>query len=103
MKLDHYLTNFLKDTVNLNQSRIDTLKQRVDTISEFVKQLDEFEDLFIETTPQGSWAHKTIIRPVGNDDFDADLVFFLNENEDWQPKDYIDTLYHCFKASNTYK
>ncbi|GAW85034.1 conserved hypothetical protein [Bathymodiolus platifrons methanotrophic gill symbiont] len=103
MKLDHYLTNFLKDTVNLNQSRIDTLKQRVDTISEFVKQLDEFEDLFIETTPQGSWAHKTIIRPVGNDDFDADLVFFLNENEDWQPKDYIDTLYHCFMASNTYK
>lgn len=103
MKLDHHLTNFLKDTVNLNQTRIDTLKQRVDTITDFVKQLKEFEDLFIEAKPQGSWAHRTIIRPTRNEDFDADLVIFLNENDDWEPKDYIETLYRCFKNNNTYK
>lgn len=102
MKLNHHLASFLKDTVNLNQTRIDTLKQRVNTITDFVKQLDDFESLFIEAAPQGSWAHRTIIRPVRNGEFDADLVIYLNENEDWEPRDYIDSLYQGFRNSNTY-
>lgn len=103
MKLDHHLKAFLRDTVNLNQTRIDTLKQRVETITDFVKQLEDFKDLFIEAKPQGSWAHGTIIKPVGNSEFDADIVVFLKENDDWEPKDYIDSLYRGFKNSKTYE
>ena len=103
MKLEKHLSTFLSDHVNLNQSRIDTLISRVDTITNFIKELDEFRDLFIEAMPQGSWSHKTIIKPVFDSDFDADLVVFLKENEDWEPKDYIDKLYKLFKSNGHYQ
>ncbi len=104
MKLISHFDNFLKNTVNLNQSRIDTLESRVDTITNFVKTSDEFQEAFIEAEAQGSWAHKTIIKPSDKSpSFDADVVVYLNEVEGWEAKDYVEKLYKLFKGHGTYK
>ena len=52
---------------------------------------------------QGSWAHKTIIKPVDKGEFDADLLVFVKPIAGWTAEDYIDTLLDAFKANKTYK
>jgi hypothetical protein len=51
----------------------------------------------------GSWAHKTIIRPVDNGEFDADLIVFVEHVEGWTAATYIDELYKAFRDNATYK
>ena len=68
---------FLRDKVNLNQTRIDTLQSRVNTIETFLST-SAIEDIFVDVIPAGSWAHRTIIKPVAtNDTFDADVLLML--------------------------
>jgi lysine/ornithine N-monooxygenase len=99
MKLSDHFNTFLVDVINLNQTRIDTLKARVDAIVTAVEGFDVFSDILIDTTPQGSWAHRTIIKPAGiAGSFDADVVAFVEPHEEWTPADYIDHLYDQFKA-----
>ena len=38
---------------------------------------------------QGSWAHKTIIKPPGEQGFDADLLMFVRPVVDWKAEDYV--------------
>lgn len=102
MKLTEHFDTFMSDVVNLNQARIDTLKARVDTIITTLESFDEYADLLIETSPQGSWAHRTIIKPAGNGGFDADLVAFMKPHKEWTPADYIENLYTQFKSHGTY-
>ena len=94
----------MKNTVNLNQSRIDTLTSRVDVIDRFLKNDELFKEIYIETGLQGSYAHRTIIKPSPKSpEFDADLMLYIDENEEWEPKDYIEELYKRFKENSNYK
>jgi hypothetical protein len=102
MKLTEHFDTFMSDVVNLNQSRIDSLKVRVDTIISTLESFEEYADILIETSPQGSWAHRTIIKPAGNGGFDADLVAFMKPHKEWTPADYIENLFTQFKAHGTY-
>lgn len=101
MKLKAYFKHFLENTVNLNESRIDDLDQRVASITSYLES--EFGAVFIEVVPQGSYAHKTIIKPVKGRDFDADVLLRLEEQVEWEPKDYIAELYTAFRRSSIYK
>jgi hypothetical protein len=102
MKHVGHFDNFLKDTVNLNQSRIDLLEKRVDSISTYLRNSD-YDPRIRRFTPQGSWAHKTIIKPPGDKDFDADLLVIIDEVEDWSAAQYVNELRSTFRASDTYK
>ncbi len=102
MKLIEHFDTFLSDVVNLNQTRIDTLKARVDAIVATLKGFETYSDILIETCPQGSWAHRTIIKPAGNGGFDADVVAFVEPHEEWTPAEYIENLYSQFKGHGTY-
>lgn len=94
---------FLRDTVNLNQTRIDRLQSRVNAIENFLST-SEFQDMFIDLIPAGSWAHRTIIKPVAtNDTFDADVLLLLDEQTGWDAKDYLSSLHEAFRASETYR
>lgn len=102
MKLDKIFHDFLKTSVNLNQSRIDTLKTRVSTIENFIRQ-SNYEPAIRRFSEQGSWAHKTIIKPSSpNGEFDADLVVYINEVAGWEARDYILNLRAIFRSSLTY-
>ncbi len=104
MKFTADFESFLRTEVNLNQTRIDRLQQSVGAIESFVAAHETFVDLFLDVIPAGSWAHRTIIKPVAtNDEFDADVLLYVKEQTDWQPKDYIDNLYTAFRSSDVYR
>lgn len=94
---------FLKETVNLNQSRIDTLESRVSAVETFLTN-SSYQATIRRFSPQGSWAHKTIIKPAnGGGEFDADLVMFIDPEDEWEAKDYVENLYQVFRGSERYR
>lgn len=102
MKLVEHFDTFLRDIVNLNETRITTLEQRVETISNFLGDSD-YGATIRSCSPQGSWAHKTIIRPLPEKGFDADLVMYVRPNDGWSADDYVEDLYRVFRNHGTYK
>lgn len=103
MKLVEYFKAFLEKEVNLNPDRIKTLDERTESITNFLKNHNSFSEQFLDIIPQGSYAHKTIIKPVfDTDEFDADLLFYLTEFEDWEPKEYVEKLYRVFRDNGIY-
>lgn len=104
MKFAADLESFLRAEVNINKSRLDALQSRVEAIESFVAGDDTFEPMFLDVIPAGSWAHRTIIKPVtANDEFDGDVLLYLKEEPEWDPRDYIENLYSAFRGSSTYK
>lgn len=104
MKFADDFDTFLREEVNLNQTRIDRLEQSVGAIEDILSGHDVFGNIFLDLIPAGSWAHRTIIRPVrGNDEFDADVLLYIKERTDWQPKDYLEKLWSAFRSDGTYK
>ena len=103
MKLTDEFDAFLRDEVNLNQTRIDRLQQSVDAVTSYLSAHESLADLFLDTIPAGSWAHRSIIRPVDEArSFDADLLLFLREPPTWRAKDYINELSRAFRDSGVY-
>lgn len=94
---------FIKETVNLNQTRLDLLSRRVTAIETFLTGDEVFKDHVTELVPQGSFAHGTIIKPVGNKEFDADVLVPLDEIDGWSAEDYVQRLYEAFGRSATYR
>ena len=97
---------FLTDVVNLNQTRLDLLDARVAAIVDELKDDPVIGPMYERHIPQGSWPHRTIIRPVGEyDEFDADFLLLLTENTEWSrtPKTYLRELRAALKRSATYK
>lgn len=105
MKFLTHFSTFLVGEVNLSQARLDQLDERVSAIDRFLSSgNDEIASRFVQTIPQGSYAHRTIINPVGdNDEFDADILLELTEESDWSAKDYVEELYKAFRTSNRYR
>ncbi len=103
MKLTSYFKSFMETTVNLNDDRIAKLNDRVDAITSFLRTHPVFDELFIDVLPQGSYAHRTIIKPVGGREFDADVLLALTEHPDWTPAEYTAELKRAFEGSATYK
>ena len=104
MKHEKIFKDFLLNSVNLNESRLHTLEDRVKTITQLLK--DKLNN-YRKYSEQGSYAHKTIIKPVqDNDEFDADILIFIRDI-DFSPHkfviDYVDMVYNVFKNIDTYK
>lgn len=104
MKLKDYFDSFLKDSVNLDTARLERLDKSIESISDFLAGSVTFADNFVDVIPQGSYAHKTIIKPVKvGDEFDADILLSLEEFPDWEAEDYVQKLYDCFTSAGRYK
>lgn len=102
MKHVDLFNDFLKDTVNLNPARVTDLEKSVGAIKAAVRGSD-WDPHLHGWMEQGSWAHKTIIKPVDQGEFDADLIVFVKPVDGWDASNYINTLYKAFKANATYK
>ncbi|MBT3152737.1 nucleotidyltransferase [Streptomyces sp. CHD11] len=96
---------FLRDTVNLSQAKLDLLDARVEAIYQALKSDPELGPLILGKKPQGSWAQRTIINPVGDKEFDADFMLHLEEVLEWaeNPKTYIDKIYAVLHRHSIYK
>lgn len=104
MKLLSYFDDFLKDTVNLNQTRLDQLDSHVKAILKHLEADPVIGVRYKGYVPQGSWAHRTIIKPLPNDEFDADFLLSLEEDPEWtkSPKRYLQEARAAFRSSAIY-
>jgi len=102
LKLADEFDRFLADEVNLNKTRIENLESKVAAISAFVFQC-EWKPVIRGFSPQGSWAHGTIIKPPGEKGFDADLLVFVDPVAGWSAADYLEKLYTAFRGSGVYR
>lgn len=93
---------FLRDYVNLNQTRIDSLQSRVSSLEDYLLGDSPINALVDELIPQGSFAHRTIIRPFTGNDFDADVLLPMEEQDGWAPEKYTVELEKALDASNRY-
>ncbi|GAN69830.1 SMODS domain-containing nucleotidyltransferase [Acetobacter orleanensis] len=93
---------FLNDVVNLNITRVQNLESSIGAIKSVVIN-SNWEPSLKGWMPQGSWAHKTIIKPVDLGEFDADLLVFVRPVVGWDAQKYIETLYQVFRGNGTYK
>ena len=99
-KNNNEFREFLRDDVNINQSRLDRLHTAVRAVSGYLE--DNLKG-YQKTEPQGSFALGTIIKPVReNDEFDADIQIVMNPNPSWKPKDYIKAVYDTLKKNKNY-
>jgi hypothetical protein len=101
LKLVNAFTDFLRETVNLNQTRIGYLNENIEALQNFVRQCD-WEPKVRRFEEQGSWAHDTIIKPVDGGEFDADLLVFVDPVDGWSAADYVAKLGKAFADSKTY-
>jgi Second Messenger Oligonucleotide or Dinucleotide Synthetase domain/Adenylyl/Guanylyl and SMODS C-terminal sensor domain len=102
MKLVADFNDFLVDTVNLNASRVELLEGSIEALKGAVRTSD-WGPTIRGFSAQGSWAHKTIIKPLPNDPFDADLLVYVNPVEGWEAEEYVNELHSAFSGLPTYK
>ena len=102
MKLIQDFNTFLADTVNLNSTRVDQLEGSIEAIKTAVRGLG-WKPVIVGFAAQGSWAHKTIIKPLPGDPFDADLLVYVKPIAGWDAKDYINELYAEMGKLGLYK
>jgi hypothetical protein len=63
MKFMAAFNTFLRDEVNLNQTRLDRLQGSMDTIEMFMAGHPTFADSFLNLTPAGSWVQRAVADP----------------------------------------
>jgi hypothetical protein len=101
MKLVEHFNTFMTDVVNLNTTRVTQLENSIEALKGALRASD-WEPKIKCFKAQGSWAHKTIIKPVDNKAFDADLLVFIEPVTGWTPKNYLSSLRSIFTNNSTY-
>ncbi|MGW2272226.1 SMODS domain-containing nucleotidyltransferase [Streptomyces yangpuensis] len=104
VQLTACFNTLLTDTVNLSRFKLELLDERVDKVYRALKDDEEIGHLVLDKITQGSWAQRTIIDPVGDNEFDADFLLLMEENPDWHdnPKTYIDEVYAALHRHSRY-
>jgi hypothetical protein len=105
MKHVNIFTAFLRDTVNIDQKRLDQLDEHVEAIFAALEDDDQLGELVLDKIPQGSWPHRMIIKPLKDHEFDADFLLVLDESPEWSehPSEYINAVYAALRRHSTYK
>lgn len=102
MKLVQHFTDFLNESVNLNNTRLVQLDKSAEALKTFIRG-SNWKPKIKEFGAQGSWAHLTIIKPIEGNAFDADLIVFVHPVDGWDARTYLGELRAEFAASETYK
>jgi hypothetical protein len=102
MKLADHFNDLLRDTVNIDDTRLKRLDDSAEALKAFVRDSD-WKPRIRGFAEQGSWAHGTIIKPIKDKAFDADLLVLVDPVKDWSARDYISELRRIFSESGTYQ
>lgn len=92
--------DFLRDEVNLNESRLRRLETGVGAVNDYLKDhLTGYQKM----ERQGSYALGTLIKPVDeNDEYDADIQIVMNPNPRWEAKDYVNEIHRALAQNQNY-
>ena len=100
MKHTTYFEEYLNTEVNLNEARLQRLNQSTSAVNIYLSQnLEGYQ----KTERQGSYGLKTIIKPVNNHEYDADMLLYMAFDVGKEPKDYINDVYNCLKENGNYE
>ena len=78
MRLKENFEIFLRDTVNLDQTRLERVQSAHNTIRDRLSSRDDVKSCLVDTYLQGSYALRTAIRPCDeNSEYDVDVVLAL--------------------------
>lgn len=102
MKLIDHFKAFLDAEVNLNDTRVKLLSDSVEAVQSAIKGSDWGANI-LDFRAHGSWAHGTIIKPLSGNEFDVDLLVFVDPVASWEAKDYVNKLGAFFDGHNIYK
>ncbi|UZW55610.1 nucleotidyltransferase [Sphingobium sp. JS3065] len=102
MKHTALFKNFMDGVVDLNTTRLGQLESSVEAIKTFIRD-SNWEPRLRSFLAQGSWAQRTIIKPIAGSPFDADILVRVSHVDGWEPRDYINTLRQVFRESATYR
>lgn len=105
MKLHEYFAGLLVDSVNLNPDRLGQLADHERALTGWLRDDSEFGPIMGGVSRQGSWAHRTIIRPLNGREFDADLLVQMRRQRPWSkdPRRYPEALYEAMLRSPRYR
>lgn len=103
MKLLDYFAAFMTNTVNLDRPRLEELDSQVQAIVAILSTDDTIGAHVEGHIKTGSWAHRTIIKPVRHKDFDADILLHLEEVDGWEPKRYLAETRAAFLRDSDYQ
>lgn len=100
MKHITHFKDFLKEEVNLNQTRLDKLADHVEAVVSYLKS---DLDGFLGMERQGSYGLMTIIKPHDGKEYDADMLLFVDEDQHEEAAAYINAVYDCLRRNSIYK
>ena len=99
-KNNQQFNELLRDEVNLNERRLERLQAGVRGVN---GQLKDHLTGYQRIEPQGSYALRTLIKPVDDkDEYDADIQVVINPNPKWEARDYIQAVYDALKKNRNY-
>ena len=99
MKHINYFRELLSNEVNLNDTRLRRLNDHFDAVKRY---LSEHLGAYEKTERQGSFGLQTIIKPVGNREYDADVLLFMTYDDDKEPRAYLNDVYQCLRGNKNY-
>lgn len=99
MKNTRDFDNFMSNHVNINPSRRDRLARGFRGVSEHLAKYD----VFLKTEQQGSYALRTVIKPVNDHEYDLDMLVYMDYVPGKDPKAYIEDVYQCMRLNGNYK
>lgn len=105
MRMTASFNVLMTNTVNINQSRLNSLDISVPSIFDALAADTEIGSIVLDKEPQGSWPHETIIKPADRVEFDADFMLIMEEQAGWadSPKTYITKVHAALARHGTYK
>jgi hypothetical protein len=83
VKLHDYFAGLLDGTVNINDDRLRQLDDHVAAIRACLREDEDFALKVRRFVPQGSWAQRTIIKPLQGHEFDADVLVEMKQQRKW--------------------
>ena len=102
MQHAEYFKTFLREAVNIDKTRLDKLGSRVNAVYTALKDDSLVGPIITGKSRQGSWAHRTIVRPKPGGEFDADFLLEIDEQHGWEPKRYPNEIYNALHRHPTY-
>ena len=102
MQHAEYFKTFLKDTVNIDDTRLNKLGSRVEAVYKALMADPEIKPMITGKSRQGSWAQLTIVRPKPGGEFDADFLLLMNAQKGREPKHYLNAVYNALSNHPTY-
>jgi hypothetical protein len=105
VKLHDYFDGLLDGAVNINADRLRQLDEHVAAIRGCLRGDEDLASIIRSFVPQGSWAQRTIIRPLPGREFDADMLVEMKRQRQWDqdPKQYLLAVHASLKASARYR